>query len=157
MLRFLWAAVFQTLAVNAYAQSGDIEDVGSIDGIINAYYEVVSGPAGETVDVSRDRFIHHPNAWVSIAGKDSNNAPTVTVMTLSDYHGENSPRSQGFYEKEVGRVVSRSGNMVHVWSSYTSALTENGTPYTRGVNSITLFFDDQRWWIMGWMFDDSAQ
>jgi len=156
MVRYFLVVACQILAINAYAQSGDSRDVDSIDGIINAYYEVVSGPAGESVDAARDRFLHHPNAWVSIAGKDSDDAPTVTVMTLADYHGDNAPRLQGFYEKEVGRVVSRSGNMVHVWSSYTSALTEDGEPYTRGVNSITLFFDDSRWWIMGWMFDDAA-
>jgi hypothetical protein len=46
--------------------------------------------------------------------------------------------------------------MAHVWSSYTSALTDGGEPFTRGVNSITLFFDGERWWIMGWMFDGSA-
>lgn len=82
--------------------------------IINAYYAVVSGPTGATVDASRDCFLHHPNTWVSIAGKDSNDAPTVTVMTLTGYHSEILPRSQGFYKKEVGRVVSRSGNMAHV-------------------------------------------
>jgi hypothetical protein len=144
-------------AFNASAQNEYLEDVASIDAIINAYYEAVSGPAGQAVDSTRDRYLHHPNAWVAIAGKDSADVPSVSVMTLADYHGDNLPRSQGFYEKEVERVISRSGNMVHVWSSYTSALTENGEPFTRGVNSITLFFDDERWWIMGWMFDNSAQ
>ena len=57
---------------------------------------------------------------------------------------------------ELKRVVSRSGNMAHVWSSYASARTEGGEPYARGVNSITLFHDGERWWIMGWMFDSSA-
>ena len=31
-----------------------------------------------------------------------------------------------------------------------------GKPYARGVNSITLFYDGTRWWIMGWMFDSAA-
>lgn len=131
-------------------------DVATIDGIINAYYEVVSGPAGEVVDASRDRSLHHPSAWVSIAGLDAEEKPTVTVMSLSDYHGDNEPREEGFFEIETGRSVSRSGNMAHVWSSYTSATTDGGEPFTSGVNSITLFFDGTRWWIMGWMFDDSA-
>lgn len=123
MTRLLLALHCQILALKAYAQTQDILDVSSIDGIINAYYQVVSGPTGESVDVARDRYLHHPNAWVSIAGKDANNIPAVSVMTLADYHGDNLPRSQGFYEKEIERMVSRSGNMVHVWSSYTSVLT----------------------------------
>jgi len=156
MVRFLFLAFAQFFALSVYAQAGDPRDVSSIDAIIDAYYEVVSGPAGESVDAARDRFLHHPEAWVSIAGKDANGTPFVSVMALADYHGENLPRAEGFYEVEVDRVVSRSGNMAHVWSSYTSALTDGGEPFTRGVNSITLFTDGERWWIMGWMFDGSA-
>lgn len=132
------------------------EDVATIDGIIEAYYEVVSGPAGESADVARDRSLHHPNAWVAIAGRDGSGQPRVRVMTLEEYHGANEPREEAFWEWETDRVVRRSGNMAHVWSRYASARTEGGEPFARGVNSITLFHDGSRWWIMGWMFDSTA-
>jgi hypothetical protein len=132
-------------------------DVASIDGILRAYYEVVSGPAGAAPDAARDRTLHHPQAWVAIAATDSAGTPTVRVITLAEYHGDNAPRREGFWEWETDRVVSRSGSMVHVWSSYASARTEGGEPFARGVNSITLFHDGSRWWIMGWMFDSAAQ
>jgi hypothetical protein len=138
------------------AQVADPEDVSSVDGIIRAYYEVVSGPAGEAPDVARDRSLHHPDAWVALARVDSSGNPVVNVIGLEGYHGENLPRREGFWEWETERVVSRSGNMVHVWSSYASARTEGGEPYTYGINSITLFHDGDRYWIMGWMFDSSA-
>ena len=138
------------------AQEARPEDVSSIDGIIRAYYEVVSGPAGEVADVERDRSLHHPEAWVAIAGKDGAGQPAVTVMTLSEYHGENLPRQEGFREWETDRVVSQSGSMVHVWSSYATSRTEGGEPYARGVNSITLFHDGARWWVMGWMYDGAS-
>jgi hypothetical protein len=127
-----------------------------IDAIIDAYYEIVSGPAGEAADADRDRSLHHPDAWVAIAGTDASGRPSANVMSLDDYHGENVPRQQGFFEWETDRETRRSGNMVHVWSSYASARTPDGEPFTRGVNSITLFHDGTRWWIMGWMFDSSA-
>jgi hypothetical protein len=139
------------------AQEARPGDVSSIDGIIRAYYEVVSGPAGTAPDVARDRSLHHPEAWVAIAGADSAGQPMVRVITLEQYHGDNRPRREGFWESETDRVVSRSGNMVHVWSSYASARTEGGEPYNRGVNSITLFHDGSRWWIMGWMFDSAVR
>lgn len=138
------------------AQDADARDVASVDAIIRAYYEVVSGPAGGRVDAARDRSLHHPSAWVAIASKDSAGTPRVRVQTLAGYHGSNAPRGEGFWEWETDRVEKRSGNMVHVWSSYASARTQGGTPYARGVNSITLFHDGTRWWIMGWMFDASA-
>jgi hypothetical protein len=144
------------LPVQASSQDARPEDVSSIDGIITAYYEVVSGPAGGTADAQRDRTLHHPSAWVAIAGRDSAGKPVVNVTDLSGYHGENRPRGQDFWEWETDRVVSRSGSMAHVWSSYAIARTQNGEPYARGVNSITLFHDGTRWWIMGWMFDSAV-
>ena len=132
-------------------------DVATLDGIIHAYYEVVSGPAGESADLERDRTLHHAQAWIAVARVDSSGTPIVNVMTLDEYHGDNVPRRRGFWEWETNRVTKVSGNMVHVWSSYASARTHGGEPFARGVNSITLFHDGERWWIMNWMFDASAQ
>ena len=131
-------------------------DVATIDGIINAFYEVVSGPAGEVPDADRDRSLHHPSAWVAIGGTDASGASQVNVMTLDAYHGDGTPRAEGFWEWETDRVVQRSGDMVHVWSHYASARVEGGEPFDTGVNSITLWWDGERWWIMGWMFDAGA-
>jgi hypothetical protein len=47
--------------------------------------------------------------------------------------------------------------MVHVWSSFATASTEGGEPYVSGVNSVTLFHDGKRWWIMGWMEDSAVK
>lgn len=132
------------------------EDVSTIDGIIKAYYEVVSGPAGEPADMERDFSLHHPNAWIAIAGVDKDGNRIVNTMTLAEYHGDNAPRQEGFWEWETDRVVKESGNMIHVWSSYEGATTENGEPFMSGVNSITLFHDGDRYWIMNWMFDASV-
>ncbi|HIF22208.1 MAG: nuclear transport factor 2 family protein [Gemmatimonadota bacterium] len=140
----------------ASAQTARSEDVSTIDGIIRAYYEVVSGPPGESADQERDRTLHHPQAWVAIAGMDASGNRSVNVTTLDGYHGDNAPRRQGFWEWETDRITRRSGNMVHVWSSYASARTEAGEPFATGVNSITLFHDGARWWIMGWMFDSAG-
>lgn len=140
----------------AIAQDARPEDVATIDGILAAYYEVVSGPAGERPDIERDHSLHHPDAWVALAGVDSAGTPTVRVVSLDAYYGANGPRQQGFWEWETDREVRRSGNMVHVWSSYAAAREPGGEPFARGVNSITLFHDGERWWIMGWMFDTSA-
>ena len=135
------------------AQEADPSDVSSVDAIIQAYYEVVSGPAGEIPDIMRDKTLHHPSAWIAIAGTDDEGNPVVQTMDLDGFYGENAPRTEGFFEWETDRQIRRSGNMVSVWSSYATSLTEGGEPYTRGVNTITLWFDGNRWWVMNWMFD----
>jgi len=132
------------------------EDVATIDGIMNAFYEVVSGPAGEMADKARDSTLHHPEAWIAIARTADDGTPAVKVMELNGFYGSNAPRQQPFYEWETDRVVRRSGNMTHVWSSYASSREPGGEPFDTGVNSVTLFFDGTRWWIMNWMFDQSA-
>jgi hypothetical protein len=43
------------LPVQASSHDARPQDVSSIDGIIRAYYEVVSGPAGAAADAQRDR------------------------------------------------------------------------------------------------------
>jgi hypothetical protein len=44
-----------------YASDYPLEDdVSSIDGVIRAYYGVVSGPAGFEYDHERDRSLHAP-------------------------------------------------------------------------------------------------
>jgi hypothetical protein len=145
-----------TQAADTVRQRARPEDVATIDGIIKAYYDVVSGPAGESADQERDRTLHHPEAWVAIANVDSSGTPAVDVMTLDGYYGDNAPRVQGFWEWETDRSVQRSGNMVHVWSSYATSREPGGEPFALGVNSITLFHDGERWWIMNWMFDASV-
>ena len=132
------------------------DDVATIEGIMAAYYDVVSGPAGERADAARDSSLHHPEAWIAIAGTNADGEPTVNVLTLADYYGTNPPRAQGFFEWETSRDVRRSGNIAHVWSSYASARTPGGEPFDTGVNAVTLWYDGTRWWIMNWMFDRSA-
>jgi len=154
MLELLLACVL--LPGAASTQQARPGDISSIEGIMQAYYEVVSGPAGERADVERDRSLHHPEAWIAIAGVDADGRPTLRTMTLDGYHGDNAPRTEGFWEWETSRTTQRSGNMVQVWSHYSSARTEGGEPYATGVNNLTLWFDGERWWVMSWMFDRSA-
>jgi hypothetical protein len=38
-------------------------------------------------------------------------------------------------------------------STYSSSTTPDGEPYDRGINSIQLTWDGERWWIVSWIFD----
>ena len=55
----------------------------------------------------------------------------------------------GFYEKEIARRTEQFGNIAHVWSIYESRHNEDDPePFMRGINSIQLFNDGKRWWIV---------
>lgn len=132
------------------------DDVTTLDGIMKAYYDVVSGPAGSLPDIARDQRLHHPNAQVTLLDRRADGSATVTVTTLEGYYqrGGTGPRKRAFYEREISRATQRIGALVHVWSTYEASEVERGAPFSRGINSIQLYWDGQRWWILGWVFDD---
>lgn len=156
----LIAALVLTLSVNLAAQpkpnAPRSEDVATLEGIMKAYYDVVSGPAGSVPDEARDQSLHHPNAQVTLLDRKANGVTSAAVITLADYYQRSGrgPRSQAFYEREIHRVTERIGSLVHVWSTYESSRTPGGTSFSRGINSIQLYWDGSRWWILGWVFDD---
>jgi hypothetical protein len=148
-------ALLLTIPVSLRAQPAAWrDDVKSIDGVMRAYYEVVSGPAGSTPDRARDEFLHHPDALIGMPVRDSSGTETLVTMSLAGfYERAGGVRDVAFYEWEISRRVERFGMIAHVWSTYASSERPDGDPQSRGINSIQLHFDGERWWIMGWIYD----
>ena len=59
----------------------------------------------------------------------------------------------GFFESEIGRVTEEFGNVAHAFSTYGSRIEEDAEPFQRGINSIQLFWDGSRWWIVNIVWD----
>lgn len=126
-------------------------DVESLDGIIRAFYEVVSTPAGGSPDQKRDASLHAPGAQIRLSRPKPDVGPHVLVLTLDELYGQfGGPRQEALFEREVHRVTQRFGSIAHVWSTYVTSSTPNGPPIDRGISSIQLYFDGVRWWITGW-------
>jgi len=138
------------------ASIADPADVGSIDAIINAAYEVISGSAGKKRDWNRERSLFIPGARLMPTIKE----PGGTVSDdkvgpqMLDVEGfiERSTshfEKNGFFEKEIARRTEEFGHIAHVWSTYESRHNANDAePFMRGINSIQLFYDGKRWWIV---------
>ena len=157
-MRLLLLILMLTPAVlPAFAQNEPLprpDDVATLDGIIKAYYEVVSGPAGEPRQTERDHSLHHPDARAIITGLGQDGKPFIRNMTLAEYHeGAMSNNNPAFYEDEIHRVTQRFGNVAHVWSTYAWRRSKDGPVEGRGINSIQLYHDGDRWWITAWIFD----
>jgi len=129
------------------------KDVESIDGVIRAYYEVVSGPKGTPRQTERDKSLHDPNALIIYTGEISEGKPYAKDMTITEFHSDTKAYENGFFESECHRKGDHFGNIAHVWSTYETRFEENGDVMRRGINSIQLYNDGKRWWIMSWMFD----
>ena len=131
------------------------EDVESIESIVKALYEVISGPAGER-DWERERTLLHPSARLMPTRAEGSGA-AVDVFDCEGYITSRTPffAANDFYEIEVAQRVERFGNIAHVWSTYEGRRSpEDPKLLLRGINSIQLFHDGDRWWVMSVMWDN---
>lgn len=135
------------------------DEVGTLDGIIKAYYDVVTVKKGEKVSYQRDSCLHAPNASVGMARKGKDGKVTVKLITLKQYHDASDAylEKDGFYEKEISRKVENFGAIYHVWSTYETRNSADGPIIERGINSIELYFDGTRFWILSWVFDEESK
>jgi len=150
-LFYLATIVFMTTG-NLKAQNNSFEnDVKTIDALIKATYEVVSGEKGTPRQWERDNYLHHPKAMYSYFDRQKQKQVT---MTLQEFHKETDALvfETAFYENEINREVRVFGTIAHVWSTYETRLKKNGAVERRGINSIQLIFEDNRWFIISWTF-----
>lgn len=135
--------------------AADPADVGSIDQIVSAYYDTVSGAAGVERNWGRFRSLFIPEARLIAAQPTGPEQPCVvlTVAQFIEYNAMYFSRG-GYIERDVHRVSERFGNAAHVFSTYEARRSESDPrPYSRGINSIQLVHDGTRWWITGVMWD----
>jgi hypothetical protein len=131
-------------------------DVATLDGIIAAFYDIVSGPAGQPRDWARDSTLYLAGAQFTTLNHAGGRWRARTV-THDEYARSAGPMlAQGFFEREIHRVVQRFGPMAHVMSTYEWRTTADGPVGGRGINSIELFHDGNRWWISYAMWADET-
>src|SRR6266536_2452197 len=126
-------------------------DVVSIDAIIAAVYNVISGPAGKKREWDRMRSLFLPGARLIPTGPRPTGGYGSRVLAVDDYIERSSPffEKEGFYEKEASRQTEMFGNIAHVFSTYESRHSpDDAKPFQRGINSMQLMNDGKRWWVV---------
>ncbi len=131
-------------------------DVSSIDGIVAALYDVISGPAGQARDWDRMRSLFVPGSRLipSVAGEHG--GATARILDVDAYIERVRPNFErnGFFEREVARKAEAFGNIAHLFSTYESRhAASDAAPFARGINSIQLLKDGDRWWIVTVFWD----
>jgi len=131
------------------------DNVSTLNGIMKAYYDVVTVNKGEKPSYERDSLLHFGNVNVGWAVKTKTGKTAFKYVSLKEYHKESDDylASKGFYEKEISRRVEKFGAVYHVWSTYESRNTKTDPVIERGINSIEMYYDGSRFWILGWFFD----
>lgn len=125
-------------------------DVSSVDAIVKAVYDVISGPSGKQRDWDRMRSLFLPGARLIATGQRQSGGYGSRVMTVDDYVLSSGPylEKEGFFETEIARKSESFGQIVHAFSTYESRHKPEEKPFARGINSIQLMNDGNRWWIV---------
>ncbi|OON61277.1 hypothetical protein B0920_16510 [Massilia sp. KIM] len=134
-------------------------DVASVDAIVKALYEVISGPAGAPRDWDRMRSLFAPGARMMAIGVRKDGSIGMRAMTPDDYIAANSKvfATTGFFETELARTTDAFGQLVHVFSTYEARHAPgDAKPFMRGINSIQLVNDGNRWHVLSlaWRAED---
>jgi hypothetical protein len=155
--RIALAGALLAMAAPAAAQGTTRDaDVSSIDGIIAALYDVISGPAGQARDWDRFRGLFAPGARLIPTGRRPDGARVLRVLTPDEYATASGPQLErnGFFEREIGRRTEEFGGIAHVFSTYDSKrLATDSVPFARGINSIQLQNDGKRWYVVTVFWD----
>ena len=135
--------------------AADPKDVSTIEGIVKAFYETISGGRNVPRQWSRDKTLYTPDVRFVAMSEQADGKIRASVMNHAQYvNGSNDFFvKEGFQEREINRVVRRFGNIAHVFSVYEFS-TEDGKAKGRGINSIELFWDGARWWISAVSWDE---
>jgi hypothetical protein len=131
------------------------DDVKSLDSILVAIYDVISGPAGDR-DWNRFRSLFVPEARLTSATRKGGGS--VRLLDVEGYaRGAGGYfKTHAFYESAIVNRVERFGNIAQVFSSYASRNAPDEKPSARGVNSIQLFNDGSRWWVISILWDEET-
>ena len=132
------------------------DDVKSVDAIVAALYDVISGPAGQKRDWDRMKSLFVPGARLIPSVPSADGGATARVLDVDGYierSGATLERN-GFFEREISRRTEAFGHIAQIFSTYESRHTAaDDKPFARGINSIQLLKDGDRWWIVTVFWD----
>tara|TARA_Y100001935_G_scaffold105768_1_gene87681 strand:+ start:40504 stop:41556 length:1053 start_codon:yes stop_codon:yes gene_type:complete len=144
-------AIFGFLIILSSSASAQYEsDTRSIDSIINTMYASISGDAGVERDWDRFRNLFIPEARLIPTGNNNNESRRYVAWDVEKYIERATPmfKKDGFFESEVSREVDEFNGVAQVFTTYESRRTKDGDVFARGINSVQLFNDGTRWWIV---------
>jgi hypothetical protein len=140
--------------VNFNVPTAAEKDVESIDAIINALYDVISGPVGQARDWNRMRSLFVPTGRMIPVGARPDGNVGARLVQVNVYVALSGTLlvAKGFNDRELARRTEQFGHIAHVFSTYEGTLAGEEHPM-RGINTIQLMNDGKRWWIVSIMWE----
>ena len=157
MKKLIIVLLLTTLGLNAQEETKDYsKNVATLNSTIETLYSVISGDKRVKRDWDLFKHLFHKDAKLIPTGKNPKGKIAARYMSPDDYIKTAGKWlvENGFHELEINRTVQTFGNITQVFSTYESFKSKSDTePFMRGINSIQLMNDGERWWIINiyWM------
>jgi hypothetical protein len=135
----------------------DQADVSSIDAIVKALYESITFREGKRPNLERLRSLFTPKAPFIRITQDAVNKMDLDSFLSSFSERIKTGTMKSFYEGEISRKTHAFESIAQVFTTYNKGInTKDPKSMVRGINSIQLFHDGQRWWISSILWQDEA-
>lgn len=149
-------------AASAESAAPAAESFKTIDSVVDALYDTISGPADKQRDWARLRSLFAPEGRMVVQGPNKNGEMSTRVLTVSDYISRVTPvfARDGFFESELARSTEAYAQIAHVLSTYEARHgAADAKPFARGINSIQLVNDGERWYVQSlvWQAETDKQ
>ena len=136
-------------------------DVATLDAILAAVYDSISGAKGKARNWDRFRSLFVPGARLIPTFKNRAGDFVTRVLTPDEFVESSGKfmEEQGFFEHGIANHVEQFANIAHAFSVYEGRHdTTDAKPFVRGINSIQLMNDGKRWWVVTifWQAEDAA-
>lgn len=131
-------------------------DVASVDAIIAALYDANTTMVDQKRDADRFRSLFVSGARLMPTAGGATGMRVIRIQTVEDYVRQASggqPR-HGFSEREIARTTEAFGNIAQIFSTYETHRDSTDTHPVHGINSIQLFNDGTRWWVVSVLWDN---
>ncbi len=155
--RFRASAPYQVTLPMSQTACPKPTDFESIDSILFALHEVISGPRNVPRDWDRFQSLFAPDARLTRVVHDEPRPGDSSLQAFAPgsfvAFFESEIRTDDFYERETSRRVEQFGRIAHTFSTYESRRSEDGPTFQRGINSIQLFRDDSGWRFVSILWD----
>jgi len=137
-----------------------MDDASTIGAVLKALYESISGPAGAPRDWARLRSLLFPGARLVRTSVAEDGSPRAIAMDARAYEEDTADyfRRESFHDVEIARRSVRFGNIAHVLSVYEARhAPTDARAFKRGINSVQLFHDGSRFWVVSVLWDDERE
>lgn len=133
----------------ATSPQANAADVDTIEHILGAVYDSISGPAGPR-NWDRFRSLFYTDARLIPSHRDATGKISANTLTVDQYieRAQAIFSKDGFFEATVANRVEAWDHIAHVFSTYESRHAKGEKPFARGINSFQLMNDGSRWWIV---------